>query len=208
MKKTSFIIPFICIFAINLLQSQEKKEPKFSAILSSNIGYAVIENDNEPSYNLNSSGVDFLINFKINQKFGVATGVGQNTLSGSGFNSLGNFYHRRSILKIPLLATLDYKIKNDNFKVIGSLGFYTQNIIKDESRFLNNSQENSYKGWNFGMHVGLGFAVKMHNHLSLGINFSAQSDLSKFKTNSNSGINDKQKLRELNSIGLFMILDL
>ena len=59
---------------------------------------------------MNSNSGDILLNYRINQKFGVATGIGIAELSGNGFNSLGNFYHEREILKIPLLATLDYKI--------------------------------------------------------------------------------------------------
>ena len=205
MKKIKFTLLFICFLTfINQIQAQEKKEEKvskFNIIAYGGIGYAIVKNDNEPNYNLNSNSGDILLNYRINQKFGVATGIGIAELSGNGFNSLGNFYHERTTLKIPLLATLDYKI-SEKIKMIGNFGFYTQNISTDEYRFLNNSQKNIYEGWNFGTQLGLGFVFKMFDNFSAGINYSGQSDFSKFKTNNNLGINDKQKLKNLNSPNL------
>ena len=195
---------------IKQLQAQEKneeKESKFNIIAYGGIGYAIIKNDNEPSYNLNSNSGDILLNYRINQKFGVATGIGITELSGNGFNSLGNFYHERTTIKIPLLATLDYKI-SEKIKMIGNFGFYTQNIITDEYRFLNISQKDVYEGWNLGSQLSLGFVFKMFDNFSAGVNYSGQSDFSKFKSNNNSGINDKQKLKNLNSIGVVLMIDL
>ena len=207
MKKPNYILLFICFLTISLIQAQEKKESKFNIIAYGGIGYAIVKNDNEPNYNLNSNSGDILLNYRINQKFGVATGIGIAELSGNGFNSLGNFYHERTMLKIPLLATMDYKI-SEKIKMIGNFGFYTQNITTDEYRFLNNSQKNVYEGWNFGTQLGLGFVFKMFDNFSAGINYSGQSDFSKFKTNNNLGINDKQKLKNLNSIGIILMIDL
>ena len=211
MKKIKFTLLFICFLSfINQIQAQEKKEEKvskFNIIAYGGIGYAIVKNDNEPNYNLNSNSGDILLNYRINQKFGIASGVGLIELSGNGFNSLGNFYHERTMLKIPLLATMDYKI-SEKIKMIGNFGFYTQNITTDEYRFLNNSQKNVYEGWNFGTQLGLGFVFKMFDNFSAGINYSGQSDFSKFKTNNNLGINDKQKLKNLNSIGIILMIDL
>ena len=207
MKKPNYILLFICFLTISLIQAQEKKESKFNIIAYGGIGYAIVKNDNEPNYNLNSNSGDILLNYRINQKFGVATGIGIAELSGNGFNSLGNFYHERTMLKIPLLATMDYKI-SEKIKMIGNFGFYTQNITTDEYRFLNNSQKNVYEGWNFGTQLGLGFVFKMFDNFSAGINYSGQSDFSKFKTNNNLEINDKQKLKNLNSIGIILMIDL
>ena len=211
MKKIKFTLLFICFLTfINQIQAQEKKEEKvskFNIIAYGGIGYAIVKNNNEPNYNLNSNSGDILLNYRINQKFGVATGIGIAELSGNGFNSLGNFYHERTTLKIPLLATLDYKI-SEKIKMIGNFGFYTQNITTDEYRFLNVSQKDVYEGWNFGSQLGLGFVFKLFVILSAGVNYSGQSDFSKFKSTNNSGINDKQKLKNLNSIGVVLIVDL
>lgn len=60
---------------ISQIQAQEKneeKESKFNIIGYGGIGYAIVKNDNEPSYNLNSNSGDILLNYRINQKFGVA----------------------------------------------------------------------------------------------------------------------------------------
>ena len=211
MKKIKFTLLFICFLTfINQIQAQEKKEEKvskFNIIAYGGIGYAIVKNDNEPNYNLNSNSGDILLNYRINQKFGVATGIGIAELSGNGFNSLGNFYHERTTLKIPLLATLDYKI-SEKIKMIGNFGFYTQNITTDEYRFLNVSQKDVYEGWNFGSQLGLGFVFKLFDNFSAGVNYSGQSDFSKFKSTNNSGINDKQKLKNLNSLGVVLMVDL
>ena len=211
MKKIKFTLLFICFLTfINQIQAQEKKEEKvskFNIIAYGGIGCAIVKNDNEPNYNLNSNSGDILLNYRINQKFGVATGIGIAELSGNGFNSLGNFYHERTTLKIPLLATLDYKI-SEKIKMIGNFGFYTQNITTDEYRFLNVSQKDVYEGWNFGSQLGLGFVFKLFDNFSAGVNYSGQSDFSKFKSTNNSGINDKQKLKNLNSIGVVLMVDL
>ena len=94
--------------------------------------------------------------------------------------------------------------------MIGNFGFYTQNIITDEYRFLNISQKDVYEGWNFGSQLGLGFVFKMFDNFSAGVNYSGQSDFnfSKFNSNNNSGINNKQNLKNMNSIGVVLMIDL
>lgn len=213
MKKTKFTLLFICFLTfVSQIQAQEKneeKESKFNIIAYGGIGYVIVKNDDAPSYNLNTNSGDILLNYRINQKYGVATGIGITELSGNGFNSLGNFYHERTTLKIPLLVTLDYKI-SEKIKMIGNFGFYTQNIITDEYRFLNISQKDVYEGWNFGSQLGLGFVFKMFDNFSAGVNYSGQSDFnfSKFNSNNNSGINNKQNLKNMNSIGVVLMIDL
>lgn len=213
MKKTKFTLLFICFLTfVSQIQAQEKneeKESKFNIIAYGGIGYAIVKNDDAPSYNLNTNSGYILLNYRINQKYGVATGIGITELSGNGFNSLGNFYHERTTLKIPLLVTLDYKI-SEKIKMIGNFGFYTQNIITDEYRFLNISQKDVYEGWNFGSQLCLGFVFKMFDNFSAGVNYTGQSDFnfSKFNSNNNSGINNKQNLKNMNSIGVVLMIDL
>ena len=83
MKKPNYILLFICFLTISLIQAQEKKESKFNIIAYGGIGYAIVKNDNEPNYNLNSNSGDILLNYRINQKFGIASGVGLIELSGN-----------------------------------------------------------------------------------------------------------------------------
>ncbi len=207
MKKTNYLLVFMFFLTINLIQAQEEKESKFNIIAYGGIGYGIVENDNEPNYNLNSNGAEILINYRINQKFGIATGIGLNELSGNGFNSIGNFYHERTMIKIPLVATMDYKI-TDRFRLIGNFCFYTQNIAKDEYRFLNNTQKDIYDGWNFGAQLGVGLIFELYDNFSAGFNFTGQSDFTKFESNSNQGINDKQKLNNLSSFGIVFMIEL
>ncbi|MCB0743704.1 MAG: outer membrane beta-barrel protein [Ignavibacteriae bacterium] len=208
MKKTNYILLFAFILTFNLIQAQDEvKESKFNIIGYGGIGYGIVKNDNEPSYNLNSNSGEILLNYNLNQKFGIATGIGINELSGNGFNSIGNFYHERSLLKIPLLFTLNSKI-SDDFKIFANLGFFGQTIIKDEYQFINNTQKDIYEGWNFGAQIGLGFLYEIFDNYYAGINYNGQSDFSKFETNNNVGINDEQKMKNLNSVGVILIIEL
>lgn len=207
MKKSNYILLFTLFLTFSLMQAQEEKESKFNIIVYGGIGYGIVENDNEPNYNLNSNALEILVNYNINKKFGIATGIGLNELSGNGFNSIGNFYHERTLLKIPLLFTMGSNV-TENLKLFTNFGFFGQNIINDEYRFLNETQKDIYKGWNFGAQFGFGFAFEMFDNYSIGINYNAQSDLSKFGSNNNAGINDKQKFTNLNSVGILFMIDL
>ena len=208
MKKSNYILLFIFFLTFNLIKAQdEKKESKFNIIGYGGIGYGIVENDNEPNYNLNSNSGEILLNYRINQKFGIATGIGLNELTGNGFNSVGNFYHERTLIKIPLLATMNYNV-SDKFRVIANFGLFGQNIVKDEYQFLNNSQKDIYDGWNFGAQLGLGFVFEMFDNFSAGINYDGQSDFSKFETINSQVINDKQKMKNLNSIGVILLIEL
>lgn len=207
MKKSNYILLFTLFLTFSLMQAQEEKESKFNIIVYGGIGYGIVENDNEPNYNLNSNALEILVNYNINKKFGIATGIGLNELSGNGFNSIGNFYHERTLLKIPLLFTMGSNV-TENLKLFTNFGFFGQNIINDEYRFLNETQKDIYNGWNFGAQFGFGFAFEMFDNYSIGINYNAQSDLSKFGSNNNAGINDKQKFTNLNSVGILFMIDL
>lgn len=168
------------------------------------IGYGIVSNDNQPNYNLNSNHGKLLLNYSLGKSFGIATGIGVNELTGNGFNTAGDFYHERTLLKVPLLFTLNSDVA-ENLSIFGSVGLYGQNIIKDKYTFLNQGQTDVFGGWNFGAQFGLGFVFEVLERISAGIYYHGQGDLSKFKSNSNAPINDKQKLESLNSVGLMIM---
>jgi opacity protein-like surface antigen len=207
MKKTNCLLLFIFLLSINLIQAQEENKSKFNILAYGGIGYGIVDNDNEPNYNLNSNNGEILLNYNLNQKFGIATGIGLNELTGNGFNSIGNFYHERTMVKIPLIATMSSNI-SEKIRIVGNFGFYGQTIAKDEYRFLNNTQKDIYEGWNFGAQLGLGFVFNMFDNFNAGINYIGQSDFSKFESNNNVGINDKQKMKNLSSIGIILMIEL
>lgn len=204
MKKFNLIL-LLAISSFNCIQAQDTIQTKFNIITYGGIGYGNVENDNEPNYNLNSNTGEVLLNYNFNQKFGIATGIGINELSGNGFNSIGNFYHERTVLKVPLLFTAGSKV-SENFRLFVNFGVFGQHIIKDDYGFLTTSQKDVYDGWNFGAQVGAGFLFEMFNNFSAGINYNGQSDFSKFKSNTNSGIDDKQKMNNLSSIGMIFMI--
>lgn len=137
----------------------------------------------------------------------MATGVGVNQLSGNSFDTIGYFHHERILLKIPLLAVLEYNI-SDNFRVAPSFGFYAQTILKDQYEYLNNSQKNNYNGWNYGAQLEFGLAYRVSNRFSVGFNYGLQFDLSKFKINPDLETDNKQKLGKLNALGIILIIEL
>lgn len=210
MKKLSFVLLSFALFSYSFSIAQEEtpeeKKSKFGIIAYGGIGYGVVENDNQPNYNLNSNSGEILLNYKFHENFGIAAGVGYNELSGNGFNAVGNFYHKRDLLKIPVLGTLNYPI-TDKIKVIGNFGFFTQHIIRDEFSYLNNVENDVFEGWNFGMQLGLGFAFEIAEGFYGGINFNGQSDFNKFQTSSNATFNDEQRLVNLNTIGVLVSMD-
>jgi opacity protein-like surface antigen len=208
MKTPNYILLVICFLTVNLAQAQEEeKESKFNVIAYGGIGYGIIENDKEPNYNLNSNSGEILLNYKLGQNIGIATGIGMNELSGNGFNAVGNFYHERTLLKVPLLFTSGSNL-SENFSVLMNFGFYGQNIVKDAYHFLDKTHKGVYDGWNFGVQTGIGFVFELFENFSAGINYNAQSDFSKFESNDNGGIIDKQKMKNLSSVGIMLLVAL
>ena len=207
MKNLKLAFAAFCLFAFNITIAQEKNESKFSLIGTGGIGFVIVQNDSQSNYNLNSNAGELLLNYKITDKFGIASGIGVNELSGNGLSTLGNFYHERTLLKIPLIATLNYKI-DDKLRILASFGFYGQTITKDQYRFQSNSELNVFGGWNYGVQISSGFVFRVSKNFSTGLNFAAQSDLTKLNSNPNRVINDKQKFKNLNTIGLLLIIDL
>ncbi len=210
MKKLHLMVMVTALFAVNFMQAQENTEPKeskFSVLAFGGIGYGIMDNDNQPNYNMNSNTGDLLLNYKVHSKFGIATGVGVNQLSGNGFNAVGNFYHERILVRIPLLLTFDKPI-TDKFSIIGHLGPYAQNVFKDEYSFNTTKIEDVYDGWNFGFQLGLGFVYQIEPHFGVGINYTGQSDFSKLETRNNFVFSDEQKLKNLSTFGLILVFNL
>jgi opacity protein-like surface antigen len=207
MKSSKYVLILIFIWIINPTQAQIKHYD-FNILAYGGIGFGVMENDSDPNYNMNSNSADILLKYRITQKLGIATGIGLNELSGDGFNINGNFHHERKLLKIPLLAILDYTI-SDHFSVIPNLGVYANYIFEDEYRFLNSTQKNIFEEWNFGAQLGVGLVFKLYTNFHLGFNYGLQYDLSKFSSsNKQLVINNKQKLGRMNSLGIVLVMEL
>ena len=131
MIKTNYILVFLFCLNLNFIQAQDEKDSKFHIVSYGGIGYGILDNDNQPNYNMNSNSGDILLNYDLNNKFGIATGIGLNELSGNGFNTIGNFYHERTLLKVPLLLTLNSYL-SEKLSVFANFGLFGQAIIKDE----------------------------------------------------------------------------
>jgi opacity protein-like surface antigen len=207
MKTINALLTF-CFILISLsIQAQDEKVSKFSFLGNMGVGYCVVENEIGPNYNLNSTQAEILLNYKVGQKIGVATGIGIDNLSGTAFNANGNFYHERSLIKIPLLFTGFIPI-TEKFKFTEAIGFYGQTIINDEFHFLENTEKNIYGGWNFGFQLNFGFFYAISKKTSLGINIIGQSDLTKYEPKGEQRFNGKQKLNHSLAIGLALVYDL
>ncbi|MFC5195368.1 outer membrane beta-barrel protein [Bizionia hallyeonensis] len=210
MKKLNVMMFALSLLATIGMQAQEQietKDSKFNILASGGIGYGIMDNDNAPNYNMNSNTGDLLLNYRVHSKFGIATGVGFNQLSGNGFNAIGNFYHERYLIRIPLLLTFDKQVA-DKFSIIGHLGPYAQNVFKDEYSFNAAKIEDVYDGWNFGFQLGLGFVYQIEPHFGIGINYTGQSDFTKLETRNSAVFNDEQKLKNLNTFGLVLQFNL
>ena len=195
------IFSFATVNAQNSGYDTDDSQSKFSFLTYGGIGYAVVDSDNQPKYNLNASTADFLINYRIGKRYGIATGIGIDRLSGNGFNAGGNFYHERGTLRIPVLFSVDYNL-TEKVRLVANIGVYGKTIIKDEYSFVGGNVDDLYEGWNFGLQSGFGLAYNFDQKMSLGIMFSSQGDFTKVESDSNLGITDEQKISGLNTVGL------
>jgi len=208
MKKLNFILAGILLFSISFVQAQEENQTsKFSIYAYGGIGYTQVKNDNEPDYDLNVNTGEVLLNYQAWDKIGLATGIGYSVLSGGGFNSNGNFYQERTLIKIPVLFTINQTIA-ENLIMTANFGLYGQTIIKDEFQYLNRTDKDVYEGFNFGAQLGLGIGYQFDERLGFGINFNGQSDFNSFETTSNSNLNDEQRHKSFTSLGIFATIKL
>lgn len=203
MKTLNLVV--IMVLLVNVLQAQNNEKEDNNTLFFGGIGYGVIKSDNEATYNLNYQYSELSYNTTFNEEFGLASGLSLIQLSGTGFNSVGNFYQERSVFQIPISLTYNKEIsETSNF--FGSFGVYGQTIFKDEYQYLDQAETNVYEGWNFGFNLKLGILFDIYKNIEGGFVFSSQSDLTKVDSDS-SLINDSQKMT-LNSIGLVMRLNL
>ena len=70
------------------------------------------------------------------------------------------------------------------------------------------TSENYFEGWNFGVQIGIGILFDFMDKMKFGFAFNGQSDFSKFKSSNSSRIVDKQKMKNLNTIGIILKFEL
>ena len=219
MNTLKITLLFTFLFSFHFLTAQDQKDKtyndyqlsdsKFSIIGYGGVGYAVVDNDNQPNYNLDASTFDILLNYRIGKRYGIATGIGFNQLTGTGFNNAGqNFYHERGTLKIPLLLSGNYNIA-PKVRLVANIGFYAQTIIKDDFSFAGNTTVGDiYEGWNFGLQSGIGMSYNFNEKFSLGLMFNTQGDFNRFDTASDVNLNNNQKIKSINTAGLLFTFNL
>ncbi|MCI4670540.1 MAG: hypothetical protein MRZ79_20560 [Bacteroidia bacterium] len=199
--KTIYQILSICFVLLSIsVQAQNPTQDKFHFLAYGGLGYGIVVNDGASNYNLNSNQGEILVNFMITGGLKIATGVGYNQLSGSGFYAEGNFYHDREVIKIPLL--LSYEMQTyEKLKLIVGIGAFGQTIIKDEYQFLNSTQTDAFQGWTFGIQFGASMVYELQDNFSLGLQLNGQSDLSQLETSNSQFFNGSQRIDKLTSIG-------
>ncbi|WP_299015205.1 hypothetical protein [uncultured Polaribacter sp.] len=203
----NFYFTLLLIATASLTTAQETSYSKFQIIATAGIGFATIASDAQPNYNLDNNVSSILLNYRFSEKYGIATGLGHSELSGTGFNAIGNFFHERELLRIPLLFTMDYQL-TEKVKYVSNVGLYAQTIMDDEYRFLNTTESDVFKGWNYGFEASIGLLFELSKRIGLGVNFNTQQDFNEFNSVSNAVITDSQKLRNANTIGLLFLLEL
>ncbi|MEM6686561.1 MAG: outer membrane beta-barrel protein [Bacteroidota bacterium] len=216
----NFNFKLLCIYILSCVtlsaQTDQNGQPyvddstsKFSIVAYGGVGYAVMDNEDQPDYNLDANTVDILVHYTIGTRWGLATGLGFNQLSGNGFDNVGtNFYHERSTLKIPLLLSGNYNI-SPKVRLVANIGLYAQTIIKDDFSFAGGiTNGDIYEGWNFGLQSGIGMSYNFDEKISLGILFNTQGDFNRFDTADDVGITNSQRTRSVNTVGLLFTYNL
>ncbi|KAB8155182.1 outer membrane beta-barrel protein [Kordia sp. TARA_039_SRF] len=210
----AFILSFTLVNAQNDAETHENKKTvydynqdttsKFSLITFGGVGYAIMDNENQPDYNLDASTADILLHYTIGNRWGIATGLGFNRLSGSGFDNTGNnFYHTRGTLKIPVLLSGNYNL-SQRVRLVANIGLYAQTIIKDEFEFAGGTSVGEvYEGWGFGLQSGIGLSYNIDSKISLGIMINTQGDFNRgYDADTTVGPPVSQRIKSINTVGL------
>lgn len=199
---TIFTVVLCFIFGLSFAQKTENtRVSKFNLDLSINVGTGRVDNENQPNYNLDAIVSEALLTYNFSNQFGVATGIGYTQLSGNGFNSNGNFYHERDVIRIPLMLTTGRNF-GEKLRLYANIGLYGQVIVNDEFQYLTNTENDVYEGWSFGFNGNIGLLYELTTKFSMGVNFATQSDFSAVETSDNASINDEQRLDRVNTFGL------
>lgn len=222
MNKLNLIVVLALLFSFSIVNAQNNDHKhdddhhhdhydsgsKFSIITYGGIGHAVIDNDNQPNYNLNANIADILVSYRIGERLGLSTGIGFNRLTGDGFNNANeNFYHERGTLKIPLLLSINFNL-SPKVRLVSNIGFYTQTVTRDKYSFAGRTVKDVYGGWNFGLQSGIGLAYNYNKKIGLGIMFNNQGDFNRLESDASKGITDEQKISGINTISLLFTIDL
>jgi long-subunit fatty acid transport protein len=195
------------IYAQNVsLSLDNSSDSAFRIFVNGGIGFAKLDNQSEIDYNLDVDYFETIFNYKFSERFGLATGIGINELSGNAFNALGNFYQVREELRIPLLGTYDYEIA-EKIKTIFFVGFYAKNIMNDEFSYIDQTQQNVFEGWGFGFQANVSFVYAFSDFMGFGLVLNSQSDFNNFETSSGSPFQDEQKIEDITSLGVSVIFN-
>ncbi len=196
---------FIATLSTNSnLYAQEENTSRTAVIMYGGIGYGKVINSDEPNYNISTNTAELLVNYRFSKSAGIAAGLGFSELSGSGFNTGGNFYHERSALKIPVVLTMNINTGNRS-QYFAQVGPYAQTTLQDRQTYLTTINNDVYKGWNFGVQLGVGMTYTIFDNLSLGIQLLTQSDFTDQNASTHPNI---QKIKNVSSFGMLLKYDL
>ena len=167
MKKIMCLLVFACSLSFNSIQAQEKEGFRFDAMIMYGLGFGVADNSNETDYNFRTQEFNAVFNFDFGKLFGFGTGLGLSRLSGNGFNSSGDFFHRRTLLRIPVLLTMIHPV-TEHFEFYANGGFFWEHISNDEFQYLNTTIEDLYEGSSIGAQFQIGLFINLPDHLDWG----------------------------------------
>ena len=205
MKKVVCFLIIICSVSILSLEAQEKEGLRVSAMGFYGVGLGIVDNKNAPNYNFRTTNFDVLVDFDFGKIIGFATGIGFSSLSGNGFNSTGDFYHERSLMKIPLLMSLTYPISKD-FDFYANGGLFYEQIRDDEFQYLNTTEKDIYEGSSIGAQFQVGFLINLPAKVDwegsrVGVLFGAQLS-GEYDNGSNGALFNQQDLGDIYSFSV------
>ncbi len=178
MKKIICLLVFAYSLCFNSIQAQEKDGFRFDTMIMYGLGSGVADNSNAPDYNFRTQEFNAVFNLDFGKLFGFGTGLGFSRLSGNGFNSSGDFFHSRTLLRVPVLLTMIHPI-TEYFEFYANGGFFWEHIRKDEFQYLNTTIEDLYEGSSIGAQFQIGLLINLPDNLDwnesrLGIIVGAQ----------------------------------
>lgn len=160
MKKSIFCLLLMLGLSFSSIYAQDKKGFTLDGMGFYGVGFGVAQNSNEPDYSFRTQEINVLMNFDFGKLIGVSTGIGVSNLTANAFNSTGSFFHQRSLLRIPVLASTMFPL-SETVDLYANGGFFYETITDDEFQYVNSTIRDVYDGSTVGAQFQIGIILKL-----------------------------------------------
>tara|TARA_R110001592_G_scaffold262565_2_gene527817 strand:- start:33559 stop:34257 length:699 start_codon:yes stop_codon:yes gene_type:complete len=180
----------IFVFAVTLMMlsassfAQTEGTSKFALQVSYGYGTSTVINGSVSS-SLGSSFTEVLGLYRLNENWGLGTGVSLLGLNGNSFDENGNYNQTRGIFRVPVLLTSKQEITQKTHFIVHG-GVFMSKIFEDYFDYLNNRVENEFNDWSLGVQTRMGISYDLSKFASVGFAYNLQYNFASFNENAKS----------------------